>query len=58
MKILDDREEEIVMLRISTELDYEHVGEIMGENVSNVRQIYSRALKKIKAYLEDKNIYE
>lgn len=58
LKILDNREEEVVMLRISTELDYDHIGEIMNENTVNVRQIYSRALKKIKAYLENKNIYE
>ncbi len=54
---LSDTEQDIVMLRIATELDYKDIAELVGESPDNTRQIYSRALKKLKAYLENKNIY-
>lgn len=54
---LDEIDQDIVMLRITTDMGYKDISELVGESIDNVRQKYSRALKKIKAYLENKNIY-
>lgn len=58
LSTLSDLEQDIVMLRIATELDYKDIAELVDESSENTRQIYSRALKKLKVYLENKNIYE
>ncbi len=57
LSTLSDLEQDIVMLRIATELDYKDIAELVNESPDNTRQIYSRALKKLKVYLENKNIY-
>ncbi len=55
---LSETEQDIVMLRITTGMEYGIISELVGESPENARQIYSRALKKLKTYLEQKNIYE
>lgn len=57
LEVLNEKEKEIVMLRISTSLDYDDIAEMFKENAINIRQIYSRSLKKLRNYLENKNIY-
>jgi RNA polymerase sigma-70 factor (ECF subfamily) len=54
---LSDIEQDIILLRIATELDHHDIAELVNESVENTRQIYSRALKKLKVYLENKKLY-
>lgn len=55
---LGEVDQDIVMFRIATDMEYKDIAELLGESAENIRQKYSRALKKIKAYLENKNIYD
>lgn len=45
---LTDTEEEIVTLRIIAEMEYADIAETTGNTEENTRQIYSRALKKLR----------
>jgi RNA polymerase sigma-70 factor (ECF subfamily) len=56
LALLSPAEEEIVSLRISSELPYEDIAVLVGTSNENARQIYSRALAKIKRSLEENNI--
>lgn len=55
-KELSDIEEDIVLLRITTNTSYKEIGEIHSITEENARKIYSRALQKIEEYLKRKNI--
>ena len=45
---LSDTEEEIVTLRIIAEMEYADIAKTAGTTETNARQIYSRALKKLR----------
>lgn len=45
---LSDTEEEIVTLRIIAEMEYADISRITGHTEANIRQIYSRAIKKLR----------
>jgi|GEM_PF-895338 len=47
---LSDTEEEIISLRIMADMEYRTIAEITGYSEANVRQLYSRALKKLRGY--------
>ncbi len=49
---LSEGEAEIVMLRLSGEIGYETIADTVGVSVANARQIYSRALAKLKVMLQ------
>lgn len=55
-KELSDIEEDIVLLRITTNTSYKQISEINNITEENARKIYSRALQKIEEYLKRKNI--
>ena len=57
LSTLSDVEQDIVMLRITTDLDYQTIAEMLGETPENTRQKYSRSLRNVKEYSENKNIY-
>ena len=48
LKELTDAEEEIVTLRIIAEMEYADIASTTGTTEANARQIYSRALKKLR----------
>lgn len=48
-------EAEIVALRLSGDVSYETIAHITGVEVANARQIYSRALKKLKCVLDKRD---
>lgn len=52
---LSDTEEEIVSLRILAEMEYRDIAETTGHSEVNVRQIYSRALKKLRAKVDERH---
>ena len=55
---LSDIEEEIVTMRITSEMSYKEIGNLMNVTSENARKIYSRSLSKIKKSLEeDKTLY-
>lgn len=56
LKDLSEIEKEIITLRMSTELQYTDIGKILSLSSENTRQIYSRALRKIKQKIEKENI--
>ena len=58
LQSLTDTEEEIVTMRITSEISYREIGEVLDLTSENARKIYSRALNKIKKLvLENKDIY-
>ena len=50
---LTDTEAEIIALRLSDEMSYDHIAALLDIREANARQIYSRALKKVEAVLRD-----
>lgn len=50
---LSDIESDVVSLRLSGEVGYESIAETLDISVDNVRQIYSRALKKVGKVLRE-----
>ncbi len=53
LRDLSDMEEEIVTLRIITEMEYTDIATTIGTTEVNARQIYSRALKKLRHNAEN-----
>lgn len=45
---MDDREQEIITMRLTLDMDYKNIAEKLKMNIENIRKIYSRALQKIK----------
>jgi RNA polymerase sigma-70 factor (ECF subfamily) len=56
MNLLSEIEVEIVTLRMTNDMDYKDIGELLNIQSVNARQIYSRALHKIQKSLEENNI--
>ncbi|MDQ5953224.1 MAG: hypothetical protein QG551_452 [Patescibacteria group bacterium] len=56
LKTLSESEEEIVVLRMTTDMSYKEMAKVLELKEDNIRQIYSRALKKMKDYMDDKQI--
>lgn len=56
LKTLSPAEEEIVILRMTTDMSYKEMAKVLKLKEDNIRQIYSRALKKMKDYMDDKQI--
>lgn len=52
---LDDLEREIVMMRLSGDVDYKTIASILNISVVSARQIYSRAIKKVETTLKSSN---
>lgn len=52
---LSDIEEEIVSLRILAEMEYEDIAKTTDNSETNVRQIYSRALKKLRTRVDERH---
>lgn len=48
-------EAEIVALRLSGDVSYDSIADVVGVSVANARQIYSRALKKLKHMLDERD---
>jgi RNA polymerase sigma-70 factor (ECF subfamily) len=48
-------EAEIVALRLAGDVSYDAVAAVVGVSVANARQIYSRALKKLKQTLDERD---
>jgi RNA polymerase sigma-70 factor (ECF subfamily) len=53
---LSDTDREIIIMRYLQELEYSEIAKIVGKEESNVRQIVSRGIKKLKELYE--NNYE
>ncbi len=53
---LKETEEEVVILRLTSDMSYEDIAESLSISSSNARQIYRRALQKVKKLLEEKHI--
>lgn len=51
---LSERERSVVQMRVLDELSYQQIAEKLGQSQSNVRQLLSRALKKLRLSLEAK----
>lgn len=56
LRLLSETEAEVVLLRISSDMNYADIALATGLSNENARQIYSRALAKIKRSLEENNI--
>lgn len=54
--MLSEEESEIVSMRLSGDVPYTEIAEAFGITSTNVRQIYSRALKKIGTILETRDV--
>lgn len=58
LHLLSKVEEEIVTMRITSEISYKEIGELLDITPENARKIYSRALGKIKKSVEgNKSLY-
>ena len=58
LKLLSDIEEDIVTMRITSEMSYREIGKSLDVTPENARKIYSRALSKIKrSFEENKTLY-
>lgn len=53
MKILNDEEREIILLRFGQELTLREIGKILGQPLRTVQSKMRKALSKMKPYLED-----
>jgi RNA polymerase sigma-70 factor (ECF subfamily) len=53
LRELTDTEEEIVILRIIAEMEYADIAQMTGNSEDNTRQIYSRALRKLRQRAEE-----
>lgn len=51
-------EEEIVVMRMTSDMKYKEIGKLLEMTEESVRQIYSRSLKKLGNYLEQFYLYE
>ena len=48
---LSNTESQIVLLRMTSQMSYDDIAHVVGTTSQNARQIYSRALLKMKTYL-------
>jgi RNA polymerase sigma factor (sigma-70 family) len=53
LNVLDDREREILTLRFGGDLTGPEIAEVLDLTLANVQQITSRALRKLRAVLEE-----
>ena len=51
IRTLDERSQQIILLRFFEEKSHEEIAELLNLNTGNVRVIQSRALKQMEAYL-------
>lgn len=56
LAILPDDQREIVEMKFLSELENNEISTITGKSEENIRQIQSRALRKMRTYLEEKHI--
>jgi RNA polymerase sigma-70 factor (ECF subfamily) len=52
---LDEREQEVIALRFSTELKSQEIAQIMGLSPANVRVLLHRSLRKLRQVLQEAN---
>lgn len=58
LEFLDEQEKEIIILRFLQEREYAEIAEIIGKTESTLRQIISRALKKLRNHYENEPFHK
>ncbi|MHC4945327.1 MAG: RNA polymerase sigma factor [Planctomycetota bacterium] len=51
LKLFPEHQQQVLILKIRDELEYEEIGKIIGKSADATRMIYSRSLKKLVEYM-------
>ena len=53
LSYLEETEREVVLLRITSNMDYKNISEMLNISSDNARQMYSRSIHKIRKLIEE-----